>query len=72
MGEVVEWLNDREGRAPGGGGGGLGLGLGLDGDGGEWGKIEGPGGVGSKTERLRNVSGISLLPFVSFSRSIFV
>ncbi|KAL7416386.1 hypothetical protein BDY24DRAFT_412573 [Mrakia frigida] len=54
MGEVVEWLNDREGRAPGGGGGGLGLGLGLEGEGGEWGRIEGPGGVGSKTERLRN------------------
>ena len=54
MGEVVEWLNDREGRGPGGG---QGLGLGLDGDSpGEWGKIEGPGGMGGKTERLRNVS----------------
>lgn len=51
MGEVVEWLNDRETRL--GEVSGLGsYGIGTEG---EWGKMEGPNGD-AKGETLRNVS----------------
>lgn len=52
MGEMVEWLNDREGRSGLTGGATFGLGL-LSETEGEGGRLEGPADV--KRERLRNV-----------------